>query len=358
MTFPPEPTTTIDWTDIGFKVREVNGHVETKFTKTSGQWTEPKFVEDPFIRLHGLAPGLNYGQHCYEGLKAFRQKDGQIRIFRPDQNARRMQHSASFIAIPEPPVDLFLKAVHLAVSKNAEFVPPHETGASMYIRPLLFGSSCQLGLSPTEEYTLLVYVLPVGVYHGIKPVDCLVLENFDRAAPQGVGSAKVGGNYAPVLIHSEAAYKKGYGITLHLDSGTRTYIDEFSTSGFLALRNPTAPGEKHTLIIPDSNSVIKSVTSDSAAQIAAKRLGWNVEVRKVHYNEIPTFTEVFAAGTAAGLLPIKSIELKSQNMKKVFCEGDEPGPGYKQLSDILKGIQRGLVADKDGWCSTVQAPAH
>lgn len=269
-----------------------------------------------------------------------------------------MQHSASFIAIPQPPIELFLEAVQLAVAKNAEFVPPHETGASLYIRPLLFGSSAQLGLSPPEEYTLLVYVLPVGVYHGVKPVDCLVLEHFDRAAPNGVGSAKVGGNYAPVLIHSEAAYKQGYGITLHLDSGTRTYIDEFSTSGFLALRNPANSSEKPTLIIPDSNSVIKSVTSDSAAHIAAKRLGWNVEVRKVHYNEIPTFSEVFAAGTAAGLLPIKSIELKSQGIKKVYCESDEPGEGYKKLSDILKGIQRGLVEDSDGWCSLVEAPTQ
>ena len=132
------------------------------------------------------------GQHCYEGLKAFRQKDGQIRIFRPDQNARRLQHSASFIAVQAPSVDLFLKAVHLAVAKNAEYVPPHETGASLYIRPLLFGSSAQLGLNPPEEYTFLVYVLPVGVYHGVKPADCLVLETFDRAAPLGVGSAKIG----------------------------------------------------------------------------------------------------------------------------------------------------------------------
>ncbi|KAF8472792.1 branched-chain-amino-acid aminotransferase [Kalaharituber pfeilii] len=358
MGFPPAPTTKIDWSNIGFKVREVNGHVETKYTKSSGQWAEPTFAEDPYLRIHGLAPGLNYGQHCYEGLKAFRQKDGQIRIFRPDQNALRLQHSASFIAIPQPPVDLFLKAVHLAVAKNAEFVPPHETGASLYIRPLLFGSSAQLGLSPPEEYTLLVYVLPVGVYHGIKPTDCLILENFDRAAPNGTGSAKVGGNYAPVLIHSEAAQKAGYGITLHLDSKTRTYVDEFSTSGFLALRYPSAPGEKYTLIIPDSKSVIKSVTSDSTADIARKRLGWNVEVRKIHYKEIETFDEVFAAGTAAGLLPIKSIELKSVGMKKILCETDEPGEGYKHLSTILKGIQQGLIEDTEGWCQPVEAPTQ
>ena len=129
-----------------------------------------------------------------------------------------MQHSASFISIPDVPIDHFNRCVHLAVSLNAEYVPPHETGAAMYIRPLLFGSSAQLGLNPPEEYTFLVYVLPVGVYHGVKPVAALVLEDFDRAAPEGTGSAKVGGNYAPVLRHSQKAYAEGYGITLHLDS--------------------------------------------------------------------------------------------------------------------------------------------
>lgn len=269
-----------------------------------------------------------------------------------------MQHSASFIAIPPPPVDLFLKAVNLAVAKNADFVPPHETGASIYIRPLLFGSSAQLGLSPPEEYTLLVYVLPVGVYHGVKPTACLILENFDRAAPNGTGSAKVGGNYAPVLIHSEAASRAGYGITLHLDSGTRTYIDEFSTSGFIALKQPTSPGGKPTLLIPDSNSVIQSVTSDSVCKIAQNRLHWNVECRKIHYNELTSFSEVFAAGTAAGLLPIKSIELKSKGLKTVYCETDEPGEGYRELSGALKGIQRGLLEDTDRWCQLVEAPAQ
>lgn len=268
-----------------------------------------------------------------------------------------MQHSASFIAAQAPPVDLFLKAVHLAVAKNAEYVPPHETGASLYIRPLLFGSSAQLGLNPPDEYTFLVYVLPVGVYHGTKPTDCLILESFDRAAPLGVGSAKVGGNYAPVFIHSEAARQAGYGITLHLDSGSRTYIDEFSTSGFLALCPPAAPGRPPTLVIPDSASVIKSVTSDCTAQIAQKHFGWQVEVRKVHYSEIKSFSEVFAAGTAAGLLPIKSIELKSKGLKMVYCDTDEPGDGYKQLSETLKGIQRGLVEDTEGWCQLVVAPA-
>jgi branched-chain amino acid aminotransferase len=156
-------------------------------------------------------------------------------------------------------------------------VPPHESGAAMYIRPLLFGSCAQLGLNPPDEYTFLVYVLPVGVYHGVNPVKALILEDFDRAAPEGTGSAKVGGNYAPVLRFSERAYKQGYGITLHLDSKTRTEIDEFSTSGFIGVLKD---GDNVTLVVPDSKNVIKSVTSESVCEIG-KSFGWKVEKRQV-----------------------------------------------------------------------------
>jgi branched-chain amino acid aminotransferase len=211
-------------------------------------------------------------------MKAFRAPgDKQINIFRPNQNAARMQHSASFVSMPLIPEEHFLRCVRLAVGLNADFVPPHETGAAMYIRPLLFGSCAQLGLNPPEEYTFLVYVLPVGVYHGVNAVKALILEEFDRAAPEGTGSAKIGGNYAPVLRHSEKAYKGGYGITLHLDSKTRSEIDEFSTSGFIGLKKD---GEAVTLVVPDSKNVIKSVTSESVCEIA-KSFGWKVEKRRV-----------------------------------------------------------------------------
>ncbi|RPB11257.1 branched-chain amino acid aminotransferase II, partial [Morchella conica CCBAS932] len=349
MVFPPPPTSSIDWSNIGFKVREVNGHIESHYSVHTGTWTTPTFVSSPFLSLHGLAPALNYGQQCYEGLKAFRSPDDKsINIFRPSLNARRMQHSASFIAMPAPPEPLFLAAVNMAVALNAEFVPPHATGASMYIRPLLFGSCAQLGLNPPDEYTFVVYVLPVGVYHGVHPVDCLILETFDRAAPNGTGSAKVGGNYAPVLVHSEAARKEGYGITLHLDSQRRTTIDEFSTSGFLGIKKE---GEKTTLVVPDSNSVINSVTSRSIQEIAAS-WGWSVEVRPVPLTELSTFTEVMAAGTAAALVPIKSITMKSTNMKIDYC-GDEPGEGVLALLKTLKGVQTGNLPDTFGWLEKV-----
>jgi branched-chain amino acid aminotransferase len=224
-----------------------------------------------------MAPGLNYGQQAYEGMKAFRSPNDEITIFRPKRNAARMAHSASFISIPPVPESVFLECVHAAVSLNAAYVPPHETGAAMYIRPLIFGSSAQLGLNPPEEYTFCVYVLPVGVYHGVHTVKALVIEEFDRSAPDGTGSAKVGGNYAPVLRWSDKARNEGYGITLHLDSKTRSEIDEFSTSGFIGVKKD---GEDITLVVPDSKNVIQSVTSDSVLDIA-RSFGWKTECRSV-----------------------------------------------------------------------------
>ncbi|KAJ9664653.1 hypothetical protein H2201_005167 [Coniosporium apollinis] len=352
-TFPPPPVNTIDWNDIGFRVREVNGHIESHYSVKTGKWTEPEFVTDPYLRIHGMAPGLNYGQQCYEGLKAFRAPDDKsIHIFRPRMNAERMQHSASFISIPEVPVELFEKSVHAAVALNAEFVPPHSTGAAMYIRPLLLGSSAQLGLNPPEEYTFLVFVLPVGVYHGVHPVAALILEEFDRAAPEGTGSAKVGGNYAPVLRWSEKARGEGFGITLHLDSKERRWVDEFSTSGFVGVKGD-GEGET-TVVVPDSKNVIKSVTSDSVCRLA-ESFGWKVECRPIPYEELPSFTEVMAAGTAAALVPIKSITLKSKNDKFTYRdESDEPGPVCQKLLSTLKGIQQGKIKDSFGWLSEVR----
>lgn len=239
----------------------------------------------------------------------------------------------------------------MAVGLNAEYMPPHETGAAMYVRPLLFGSSAQLGLSPPEEYTFCVFVLPVGVYHGVHPVDALILEDFDRAAPEGTGSAKVGGNYAPVLRFSEKARNEGFGITLHLDSKTRTVIDEFSTSGFVGVRQE---GDAFTVVVPDSKNVIDSVTSDSVCEIA-RSFGWTVEKRPIEYGELPSFTEIMAAGTAAALVPIKSITMRSRNDKFLYQDGgDQPGPACVRLLTTLKGIQQGKIKDTFGWLDYVE----
>ncbi|KAH9888297.1 branched-chain amino acid aminotransferase II [Xylariomycetidae sp. FL2044] len=371
--FPPPPVNTIDWSNVGFQVREVNGHIESHYSVSTGKWSPLEFVTDPYMRIHGMAPALNYGQQAYEGLKAFRTPAGDIQIFRPDRNAARMQNSAKFVSIPPVPTDLFLDAVKAAVSLNAGYVPPHETGAAMYIRPQIYGSSAQLGLSPPEEYIFCVYVMPTGVYHGAHPVKGLILDDFDRAAPHGTGTAKIGGNYAPVLRWSDKARSEGYGITLHLDSLTHSEIDEFSTSGFIGARKE---GEDVTLVVPDSKNAIQSVTSDSITDIG-RSFGWKVERRPIKYSELPSFVEVMAAGTAAALVPIRSIERRldpaspesissvsgksprlsteaaSEKVTFIPEANEDAGPICLRLLSQLKGIQLGKVKDEFGWCVPV-----
>ncbi|KAF7545680.1 hypothetical protein G7Z17_g8986 [Cylindrodendrum hubeiense] len=348
--FPPPPVNTIDWSNVGFKIREVNGHIESTYTKSTGKWTPLRFVADPFMRIHGMAPALNYGQQAYEGLKAFRAPgDASITIFRPDRNAVRLQHSAEVVSMPHVPVDMFLDAVRAAVALNAEFVPPHETGAAMYIRPQIYGSSAQLGLTPPEEYTFCVFVIPTGVYHGSHPVKALILEEFDRAAPNGTGHAKVGGNYAPVLRWSDKAREEGFGITLHLDSARHEDIDEFSTSGFIgALKN----GDDITLVVPDSKCVIDSVTSSSIQDLALS-FGWKVEKRTIKYGELNDFEEVMAAGTAAALVPIRSITRRHDDLEDtvnyIAPSQEEAGPICTKLLTTLQSIQLGKLDDPFKW---------
>ncbi|KAI0022600.1 branched-chain amino acid aminotransferase II [Xylariomycetidae sp. FL0641] len=374
--FPPPPVNTIDWANVGFLAREVNGHIESHYSKKTGKWSPLQYVTDPYIRIHGMSPALNYGQQAYEGLKAFRTPSDDIHIFRPDRNAARLQHSAEFISVPPVPTELFLAAVRAAVALNAEYVPPHATGAAMYIRPQVYGSSAQLGLSPPEEYRFCVYVLPTGVYHGTRPARALVLDAFDRAAPNGTGSAKVGGNYAPVLRWSDRARAQGYGITLHLDSATHTEVDEFSTSAFIgALVDGDGDEGDVTLVVPDSKNAIQSVTADSITDIG-RSWGWKVDRRSIKYSELPRFSEVMAAGTAAALVPIRSITRRvrpdtpqsmssardpnypsemasdegSETVLYKSTTDDEAGPLCLKLLTQLQAIQLGKARDEFGWC--------
>lgn len=305
MAFPPKPTDSVKWNEIGFSVTNgkssvlldvtclklyliivliilniVNGRIESKWSSETDSWSAPTFVTDPYLRLHGLAPALNYGQQAYEGMKALRTADNRILIFRPTKNAARFAHSASTVSIPPVPEDLFLDCVHAAVSLNAEFVPPHETGAALYVRPLIFGSAAELRSQPPTEFTFCVYVSPVNAYHGVHPTKALVMEDYHRAAPKGTGSAKVGGNYAPVMKWQKHAATQGYGITLHLDARTESEIDEFSSSGFIGVKKDAK--NSITLVVTDSKNIIDSVTSDSCLEIG-KSLGWKVEVRPVSH---------------------------------------------------------------------------
>ncbi|MCJ1271919.1 hypothetical protein MMC22_011824 [Lobaria immixta] len=380
--FPPPPVSTIDWTNPkNLKIRDVNGHIESTYHKATGKWTPLKFVSDPYLRIHGLATGLNYGQQALEGLKAFRMpgNPGGIAIFRPDRNGMRLQHSSGVVNMPSVPVDMFVRACHAAVALNAGYVPPHETGWALYCRPLLFASGPMFPPGVPDECTFCVYVFPTaaGVQDRPQAVKALILDDFDRAAPKGTGHAKAGGNYAGVLRWSGQAETEGFGITLHLDSARHEEVDEFSLCGFLGVKHSShGAGDDDddvTLVVPDSPCAIESLTSDSVQQIA-RSWGWKVEKRRVPYTELPAFSEVLGAGTAVGLVPVRSITRRRTTGRlspgpRLLADSDDEsetvvyipdeqqggGPVFQKLLAQFRAIQLGKVPDGFGWRFEVQA---
>ena len=266
------PRPDIDWGSLGFSFSDVNCHV--RYTWKDGAWSEPEYPVSPYINMHIGASCLHYGQECFEGMKAFRQKDGRIVIFRPDQNAKRMYRTAVRTVMPPVPEEMFIRAAEEVVRRNEEFVPPYGTGGSLYLRPLLIGTGPQIGVAPAKEYTFMIMVMPVGAYYkgGIKPVRAVILDDWDRAAPNGMGDVKVGGNYAASLYAHEKAKREGWPVELYLDAKTHSFVEEFSTSNFLGIK---ADG---TYVTHDSHSVLPSVTNMSLKQCAAD-LGWKVECR-------------------------------------------------------------------------------
>jgi branched-chain amino acid aminotransferase len=252
---------------------------------------------------------------------------------------------------------LFFACLQQAVAANAAFVPPSSTSGFLYIRPVLFGSSTQLGLAPSDETVFAIYVLPTAPYHGVAALDALILEDFDRAAPKGMGGFKVGGNYAPVWRHAKMAREKGYGITLHLDSRTGTQVEEFSTSGFLGTKSE---GSRMKLLVPDTENAIKSATSDSLVRLAELD-GWTVERRDVAFSELSELTEVIAVGTAAAAVPIRSVSRLSSNDKFIF-HGTSGTQDVESkllgLAQRMNDIQRGLKEDTESWCWEVTAPVE
>lgn len=241
-----------------------------------------------------------------------------------------------------------MKCVKLAVARNAEWVPPFDSGAQLYIRPLIFGSSGHLTVTPPAEYKFLVYVQPGTTYHGLQPLPACVIDEFDRAAPRGTGSAKLGGNYAPVIPHTLKAAAEGFHATLHLDAQTRTYVEEFSSSGFVGIKNHAG---NVTMVVPDSKNIVPSITSDSCISIA-RSLGWVVEKRDIPWTECQFFDEVVAVGTAASLLPIRLLARPSTGEKFVY--GETVGECTSKLRTALKDIMDGTVEDKFGWTQLVE----
>lgn len=333
----------IDWKNLPF------GYMKTKENvrcyHRNGSWGELEVTDSEYINLHMAATALHYGQEAFEGTKAFMGKDGKIRLFRVTDNAKRMINTAKYIKMAPPTEDLFASAVEKVVSLNSEFVPPYESGASLYIRPLLIGSGPQVGVKPAAEYLFLVFVTPVGPYfkEGFKPVNIVIERDTDRAAPNGTGHIKVGGNYAAALGAQEKAHDKGFSTVLYLDSKEKRYIDECGPANFFAIKN-------NTYITPESHSILPSITNMSLMQLAAD-MGMKVERRRIPVEELETFEEVGACGTAAVISPINKIVDPEQNKILEFCKNGEPGPVSQKLYHMLRGIQYGDLPDKHNWVS-------
>lgn len=329
----------LDWGDLPF------GYVKTdyniRYTYRDGKWSEGVLSEDEFLQLHIAAPSLHYGQQAFEGLKVFETVDGRIVAFRPDENAKRLQKSCDRIYMPRVSEEIFLDAVTKVVKANVKYVPPYGTGASLYVRPLMIGVGPKVGLGPAEEYLFIVFATPVGPYYkgGFKPVHALVVEEYDRAAPVGVGDCKVGGNYAAGLRGGEVGKKKGFPVVLYLDPKEKRFIDEFSTSNFMAIH-----GKKY--ISPDSQTILPSITNKSLATIS-EDMGLTVEKRQVSIEEIEEFDEVGAVGTAAVITPVSLIHYRGKDLK--FGDGVQAGPVITELYSRLTKIQTGEIEDTHGW---------
>jgi branched-chain amino acid aminotransferase len=334
----------IDWSSLTFKYMDVRCHVRSVWR--DGGWGPLEFVEEPYLKMHIAATCLHYGQEAFEGLKAFRCKDGKVRIFRPEANGERMFNTARRACMAQVPVAMFVDAVRRVVKANEDFVPPYGTGGSMYIRPLLIGTGAQIGVAPADEYTFLVMVMPVGAYYkgALKPVRALIVDDWDRAAPQGMGDVKVGGNYAASLFAHESAKHAGYSVELYLDARTHRFVEEFATSNFIGI---TRDG---VYVTPDSRSVLPSVTNDTLKKIAAD-MGMKVEVRPVPFEEIETFAEIAACGTAVVVTPVCEITRGDRVIKT--GDPDGCGPVLQKLYDTVQGIQYGRLPDTHGWCVEV-----
>jgi len=286
---------------------------------------------------------LHYGQESFEGLKAFKGNDGHIRLFRHDENAKRMLRSAKGILLAEVPVEHFMEAVEQAIILNKKFVPPYGTGASLYIRPLLIGTGPEVGVRPSSEYTFIVFVMPVGPYfkEGFKPVNVLICKDHDRAAPLGTGHLKVGGNYAASMTSILEAHKMGYATTMYLDAREKKYIDECGPANFFGIKN-------NTYITPKSPSILPSITNRSL-QTLAENMGMKVEIRPIPVEELAEFEEAGACGTSAVITPFSKVVDKENDITYTFGDGINPGSVTTQLYQSLVGIQNGDLEDSFGW---------
>ena len=331
----------INWSELSFGYMKTDYNVRCYYR--DGKWGELEVSSSELINLHIASTCLHYGQESFEGLKVFKGKDGKARVFRMDENAKRMQSSCRGIMMPELPVEKFEEAVRKVVKLNERFIPPYESGASLYVRPLLIGLGAQVGVRPATEYLFIVFVTPVGPYFkdGFKPTPVVILRGYDRAAPLGTGTYKVGGNYAASLAAGEKAHELGYSAVLYLDAKEKKYVDECGPANFFGIKD-------NKYITPKSTSILPSITNKSLMQLA-EDMGMTVERRQIPEDELATFEEAAECGTAAVVTPIERIDDIDENKSYVFSKDGKPGPVCEKLYHQLRAIQYGDVPDQYGW---------
>jgi branched-chain amino acid aminotransferase len=335
----------IDWKNLSFGYMKTDYNVRIAYHE--GAWGELEISSSEEINMHMAATCLHYGQEAFEGLKAYRGKDGKIRIFRLEANAERLQSTCRGIMMPELPTERFREAVLKVVKLNERFLPPYESGATLYIRPLLLGMTAQVGVHPATDYLFLIFVSPVGPYFkgGFSTNPYVIIREYDRSAPLGTGIYKVGGNYAASLRANKMAHDLGYSCEFYLDAKEKKYMDECGAANFFGIKN-------NTYVTPKSTSILPSITNKSLIQIA-QDMGLKVERRPVPEEELSTFEEAGACGTAAVISPISKIDDLETKQSFVFSKDGKPGPWSTKLYNKLRGIQYGDEPDPYGWVTVL-----
>ena len=339
-------TKNIDWKSLSFGYTPTDYNVRCHYK--DGKWGPLEISDSEMLTIHMSSTCLHYGQEAFEGLKAFRGKDGKIRVFRHEENAKRMITTAARVMMQAPPVELFTEAVMKAIKLNEAYVPPRETGASLYIRPLLIGVGPCLGVAPAREFLFIVFVAPVGPYfkEGFKPVKAMIERRYDRAAPRGTGHVKVGGNYAAGMLSTHDAHERGYALSIFLDAKENKYIDECGPANFFGIK-------KNTYITPSAGTILPSITNDSLMTLAAD-LGMTVERRKIPVEELVTLEEAGGCGTAAVISPVSIIDDPENDLSIIIGSPNEAGACSTRLYNHLRAIQYGDIPDRFGWISLVE----
>ena len=336
----------IDWANLPFGYMPTDYNV--RCTYRNGKWGEIEVSSSEILNIHMAATCLHYGQEAFEGQKAFRCPDGKIRLFRIDDNAERLQQTCRGIMMPEVPTELFRAMAEKVIRLNERFIPPYESGASLYLRPLLIGTGAQVGVHPAEEYMFLIFVTPVGPYFkgGFATNDYVIIREYDRAAPLGTGRYKVGGNYAASLRANHIAHEAGYSCEFYLDAKEKKYIDECGAANFFGIKDGK-------YITPKSTSILPSITNRSLQQLALD-LGLEVECRQIPEEELETFEEAGACGTAAVISPIRRIDDLESKKSYVISKDGKPGPISTKLYTKLRNIQYGIEPDVHNWVTVLE----